>query len=152
MRSWLNVEVFTALSEDVRTSIVDVDKRTDNVGHSTDPSCVTSTVDKVWLPSMVELIGPIDWTWPSDPDNSAGYNAITNAEGSQYALFAAQGVQALSGNPSLILAGSDGNVPWWERTPSPSGTAKFRVVTAEGDPTEISSTSTENGVCIGFCL
>ncbi|MBP3894621.1 MAG: zinc ribbon domain-containing protein [Atopobiaceae bacterium] len=152
MRSWLNVEVFTALSEDVRTSIVDVDKHTDNVGHSTDPACVTSTVDKVWLPSMVELIGPIDWTWPSDPDNSGGYNGITNAEGSQYALFAAQGVQALSGNPSLTLAGSEGNMAWWERTPSPSGTSKFRVVTAEGDPTEIASTSSENGVCIGFCL
>jgi len=152
MRGWLNVDVYNSLTDDVRTAIVDVDKHTDNVGHSTDASCVTSTVDKIWLPSMVELIGPIDWTWPSDPGNSAGYNAITNAEGSQYALFQAQGIQALAGNAPLALAGADGGMSWWERTPSPSGTGRFRVVTVDGDPTEIAGTSAEHGVCIGFCL
>lgn len=152
LRAWLNDSVYNSLQQDVRTAIVAVDKRTDNVGHSTSASSVTSTLDKLWLPSMVELVGPIGWTWPSDPDNSDGYNSIANAEGTQYALFSQAEVVALEYNEILALSGEDGPMSWWERTPSPSGTARFRIVTPEGDPTEIANTSTEHGVCLGFCL
>ncbi|MBR3234945.1 MAG: zinc ribbon domain-containing protein [Atopobiaceae bacterium] len=152
MRGWLNHDVYNSLEDGLRTSIVAVDKMTDNEGHSTSSNSVTATIDKLWLPSMVELIGHIDWTWPSDPDNSGGYNSIANAEGSQYALFAQGGVVGLEGNELLVLEGPDGVAQWWERSPSPSGTARFRIVSESGDATEICNTSAERGVCLGFCL
>ncbi len=152
LRSWLKTTIYNCLDDELRTSIVYVDKLTNNVGHSTDASSVSSTVDTLWLPSMVEMIGPISWTWPSDPDNSDGYNAITNAEGTQYALFSEQGVTAIESNPSIVFQGTDGPLTWWERSCSPSGTSKFRAVGTGGDPAEIWGTSTELGVCLGFCL
>ena len=153
LRSWLNTTIYNSMSEDLRTSIAAVDKRTNNEGHSTSDTSVTSTVDYLWLPSMVELIGEIGWTWPSDPDNSDGYNSITNAEGSQYALFEQEGVEALAGNGVITLSGDNGSTTaWWERTCSPSGVARFRGVTDAGDPSEIFDASSDLGVCVGFCL
>ena len=152
LRSWLNTTIYNSMGEDLRTSIQAVDKHTNNAGHSTTASSVTSTIDYLWLPSMVELIGEIGWTWPSDPNNSDGYNAITNAEGSQYALFAQEGVVALESNGVLSLNNENGATVWWERTCSPSGVARFRGVTESGDPSEIYDASSELGVCIGFCL
>ena len=153
MRSWLNGEVLGMLDEEVRTAIVPVDKRTDNVGNGTDPAAVTSTIDSLWLPSMVELMGTIDWTWPSDPANSSGYNAITNAEGSQYALYSEMNVVGLEGNSDLVARdGSDAPTVWWERTCSPSGVMYFRGVSDIGDPTDLWTAHQEHGVCLGFCL
>lgn len=152
LRAWLNGDVFQAIDEDVRTSICAIDKRTDNVGHSTDAACVTSTVDYLWVPSMVELMGPIDWVWPSDPDNSGAYNAITNAEGTQYARFADMNVVGVEANAGLVLSGSDGATPWWERSCSQSGVANFRGVGTTGDPAEIWGASTEQGVALCFCM
>lgn len=152
LRQWLNTTIFESLDESLRTNIVQVDKLSDNVGHSTSPSSVSSTIDALWLPSMAEIIGPIGWTWPSDPDNSDGYNAIASSEGEQYALFAEMGVEALAANPGLELEATEGPIEWWERSCSPSGTSKFRAVSTEGDPTEIRATSNELGVCLGFCL
>ena len=152
LRSWLNGEVYQAIDEDVRTSIVAIDKHTDNLGHSTDAACVTSTVDYLWVPSMVELIGSIDWVWPSDPDNSGGYNSVTNAEGSQYVRFAEMQAVGVQSNAGLVLSGSGGPTPWWERSCSQSGTANFRGVGTTGDPAEIWGASTELGVALCFSM
>ena len=152
MRTWLNGTLYMALDEDLRTSIVAVAKLTDNVGKTADASSVTTTIDLLWLPSMVELSGPSDWTWPSDPDNSAGYNSVVAAEGSQYALFQTLGVKQLSPNDALLLSGSDGVMAWWERSPSCSSTNHFRGVGYAGDPTDVWDSSSELGVCLGFCL
>lgn len=152
MRLWLNATIFKALDEDLRNSIVYVDKLSDNAGYANDASSVTSTIDTLWLPSMVEIIGPIAWTWPSDPDNSDGYNAVANAEGSQYALFSEMGVEALAPNAGLVLEASEGPIEWWERSCSPSNNLKFRAVTVDGDPTGVKVASHDLGVCLGFCL
>ncbi len=152
MRSWLLNDVYNALEEGLRTSIVPVDKTTNNLGNSTSEFCVTSTIDYLWLPSMVELMGPIGWVWPSDPDNSDGYNAITNDEGSQYALFAEMGVEGLEGNEGMVLQGDEGAQVWWERTCSPSGVSYFRGVSDIGDPTDVWLASEEHGVPLSFCL
>jgi len=152
LRAWLNGEVYQAIDEYVRTSIAAIDKRSDNVGHSTDAACVTSTIDYLWIPSMVELMGPIDWVWPSDPDNSGAYNAITNAEGSQYARFADMHIVGVEANSGLVLSGSGGPTPWWERSCSQSGVANFRGVSTSGDPAEIWGASTDMGVALCFCM
>lgn len=152
LRSWLNSELFMTLDEDLRAAIVPVGKLTNNVGNTTSATSVTTTIDMLWLPSMVELSGPTNWTWPSDPANSDGYNAVVAAEGSQYALFQTQNVQQLAGNGVLTLSGADGAVAWWERSASCSGTTQFRSVSEQGDPTNIRSASLEGGVCFGFCL
>lgn len=152
LRSWLNGEVYQALDEGLRTSIVAVDKHTNNVGTSTDVSCVTSTFDYLWIPSMVEVMGTIDWTWPSDPGNSAGYNEITNAEGAQYACFAAMNVVGLESNEGLALQGNNGTQVWWQRTCAPSGAPYFRGVSTSGDPTSLWAPSSNYGVPLSFCL
>ncbi len=152
MRAWLNSELFMTLDEDLRASIVPVGKLTNNVGHTTEASSVTTTIDMLWLPSMVELSGPSDWVWPSDPDNSNGYNSVVAAEGSQYALFQMQNVQQLVSNGALTLSGDDGVVAWWGRSASCSGTSRYRGVSEQGDPAEIWDATTELGVCFGFCL
>lgn len=152
LRSWLNTTIYSALSEELRTAIVAVDKRSNNVGNSHDPSCVSSTIDLLWLPSMVEVAGPIDWTWPSDPDNSDGYNAIANAEGSQYAVFAEIGVETIADNPDIVLSSAQGPTTYWERSCTSSNTLKFRAVGADGDPATTMEASNEFGVCPCFCL
>lgn len=153
LRKWLGEEVYPALDEGLRTSIIAVDKHTNNYGTAENASCVTSTIDYLWIPSMVELMGTIDWTWPSDPARSQGYNEITNAEGYQYARFAAMNVTGLEANSGLVLQDSDGAAQvWWERTCAPSGPAYFRGVSAVGDPTTLWTSASSYGVALGFCL
>jgi hypothetical protein len=102
---------------------------------------------------MVELMGTVDWTWPSNPSSSLGYNEITNAEGYQYARFAAMNVTGLEANAGLVMQDSEGTAQvWWERTCAPSGSQYFRGVSAVGDPTTLWSPASSYGVALGFCL
>lgn len=152
MRAWLNGDVFNALDEDLREVIVAVDKRSDNVGRTTDVAAVTSTLDRLWIPSVVELAGPISWVWDSDAGNSDAYNAIMNAEGTQYALFAELGIRGTDPNESLMLASGGATIPWWLRSVSPSKNAHYRMVDADGDPSRFGAAPDNLGVCVGFCL
>lgn len=153
LRSWLNDEIYNKLEEQVRTSIVAVSKKTNNEGYTTDTSSVSATTDNLWVPSMVELMGPIDWTWNSDPDSSEAFNAISNAEGSQYALFKEHSVQDLEAEDIMLLENEDGVLPWWERSCVQSNYEYFRAVGYDGDPTGIWwADDDEVGVPISFCL
>ncbi|MDO4502816.1 MAG: DUF6273 domain-containing protein [Coriobacteriia bacterium] len=101
MRSWLNSTVNNSLPASLRKCIVPVRKHTNNKGETTSASGVTATSDKLWLPSVAELLGGFGvstkyWDW-----GNSSYDAIYAAEGSKYKVFADNGVvtrRYVSGN------------------------------------------------------
>lgn len=152
MRAWLNGQVYEALDEELRPCVVAVDKLTDNVGKTMSTDSVTSTIDYLWIPSAVELCGPITWTWDSDVANSSAYNAVLNAEGFQYARFAEQNVPQTDANGALLLKNGDVPIAWWMRSCSASKDAHYRIVEADGNPSRYGAAPDSLGVCLGFCL
>jgi hypothetical protein len=82
------------LPGDVRTLIEKVDKKTNNTGGKTGgkTSVVSTTSDKVWLPSAVEVYGDLA-TFGQEHPSIAAYPAVLNAEGSQYELFSGNAVK-----------------------------------------------------------
>lgn len=147
LRSWLDSAAFSALDPELAPLVVAVDKRTDNVGRTTSTESVTSTFDRLWIPSVVEVSGPVSWRWDSDASNSDAYNAVLNAEGSQYACFQAMGIDPVGPNGGLALGGS-----WWLRSCSASKDAHYRMVDESGDPSKWGEAPDQRGVIVGFCL
>lgn len=152
LRAWLDGEVRAALPQELRDVVVTVDKLTNNVGKTTSTTAVTSTFDALWIPSAVEVCGPLSWTWDSDAGNSAAYNEVMNAEGWQYAFFAQQGVVSTEANQVLTLANGSASIPWWLRSSSASKEAHYRIVDADGNPSRFGAAPDALGVCLGFCL
>ncbi len=152
LRAWLNGEVYGALGEELRTSIVAVDKLTNNTGKTKSTSSVTSTIDRLWIPSAVEVCGPLSWTWDSDAGNSGAYNEVLNAEGFQYARFAELGIDQTEANEGLTYDRGGASAPWWMRSCSASKDAHYRIVDADGNPSRFGSAPDNLGVCFGFCL
>ncbi len=147
LRSWLDSAAFSAMDPELSPLVVAVDKRTDNVGRTTSTESVTSTFDRLWIPSVVEVSGPISWRWDSDVSNSDAYNAVLNAEGSQYACFQAMGIDPVGPNGGLALGSS-----WWLRSCSASKDAHYRMVDESGDPSKWGEAPASQGVIVGFCL
>jgi len=152
MRSWLNSEVLDMLDGELAPLVVAVDKHTNNVGNTTSVDAVTSTLDMLWIPSVVEVCGQVAWYWDSDPGNSEAYNAVLGAEGYQYACFAEMGVNPAQDNPGLVLEGASGATQWWLRSSSASRAAHYRIVDELGNPSRWGEGPSELGVCLGFCL
>lgn len=151
MRSWLANTALGMLPNDLHTAIRPVIKMTNNTGNTHDTTSVTMTEDSLWIPSVNEVAGDVSWVWSSDADNSGGYNAVLNAEGDQYAVFASAVTETDGPNAALALRG-DGSSSWWLRTSSASVTSNYRYVTEDGNPCGFGNASGERGVCIGFCL
>ena len=152
LRAWLNAQVLAGIDGELAACLKAVDKHTNNTGQTTSLDSVTATSDKLWIPSVVELCGPIDWYWNSNPGNSDAYNAVLSSEGSQYACFAEMGVQSTGAFEGLALPGVEGPSSWWLRSCSVSSTSCYRMVDASGDPSDWGSGVLEQGVCLGFCL
>lgn len=155
MRNWLNSPsgLFGMLPADLARNIVPAAKQTNNTGHATSLDCVTATSDVLWIPSVVEVAGPVNWTWSSDADNSGTYNAIMNAEGSQYRIFRDAGIAVEAGNGALVVYGVDGSaLRWWLRSCSVSVNNHFRLVGADGDPSLFDDATLPLGVVFGFCM
>ena len=163
MRSWLNDEFIDMLPSDLKGVIAAASKKTNSSG-LTSPGAVSSTSDKLWLPSLVEVAGSVS------PSSLFGANGSSipadtyNAEGKQYQLFAAKGIAAGEENDALKMTftGDDSNgsgivvtgeaSPWWLRSLSTTWTAGFEAVDAEGDPQNAWITDYELAVVPGFCL
>ena len=151
MRSWLANTALGMLPNDLHTAIRPVIKMTNNTGNTHDTTSVTMTEDSLWIPSVNEVAGDVSWVWSSDADNSGGYNAVLNAEGDQYAVFASAVTETDGPNAALALRG-DGSSSWWLRTSSASVTSNYRYVTEDGNPSGFGNASGERGDSIGFCL
>ena len=147
MRAYLNEDFVNLLPDDLWQAITPVRKLSNNTGITTSTSSVTTTTDIIWLPSVVEICGPLTWDYSSNPRNKNAYNAIFSAEGSQYALFSECGVtDEEKSNGVLSLGGT-----WWMRSVAPS-TSRGRWVDEKGNPACFGNADDSRGVVIAFCL
>lgn len=126
IRSWLNQTVPGQLPEGLADLLVSVDKTSNAPGGG---QCQTS--DLMWLLSYAEICGPASWL---------------SADGTQYRLFADQGVST-SASSQLALADDY----WWTRTAGSDGQYQM-TVTPEGDPNYSRNPVYEFDVIAGFCL
>lgn len=146
LRGRLQDDVLSLLPGEIASSIIPAIKSTNNVGMSKSSDCVSETSESLWIPSVVELCGPVSWAYEADQDNSANYNAILNAEGSQYPAFEQMGIGDSTSNSVLSHGGE-----WWLRSPSPlKGTARY--VSGDGNPSYYGLGDKSRGVAFGFCL
>ena len=149
LRTWLANDGMALLPQDLTDVIKEVNKHTNNEGYSTSATCVTTTADKLWAPSWVELAGPIDRNYFSSGYEYCG--DVQNAEGTQYEAFSLAGVAPSSASAQLARPQS-ASAAWWMRTAAPSRRDYFYYVTAEGNPSERADAADAQGVIAGFCL
>ena len=146
MRSWLASDVMAILPDDLKGSIVSVDKLTNNAGETESASSVTATSDKLWLYSSTELWGNIEWC------SSSYYNEILNAEGSEYKLFRDMDVDSDGSNGILVKMIDGTSCYWWERSPYLNYSSAFYVVNIDGYPNDGDHAAIGHGVVPGFCI
>ena len=155
MRTWLNsgTGLLGQFPQELRDVIVPAAKYTNNVGHSTTTDCVSATADTLWIPSVVEVAGTVDWTWSSDASNSGIYNSVMNSEGTQYQIFKDAGATSYMASSALVMnAAGETATSWWLRSCSVSVYNHFRYVGANGDPSLFEDATLSMGVVFGFCL
>lgn len=147
-RAWLNNDFIRLLPSDLQSYIIPVDKLTNNVGPTSNPTAVSATSDTLWLLSHSEIAGPSDGSNP-------GYAGALDAEGTQYQLFYNCGVSWSNTATVLIctLAGTPGGQPagWWQRSPSPDSNT-FIVTDGVGATLIGISPETQLSVVPGFCI
>ena len=152
LRAWLANEGMALLPNEVATSIIAVDKLTNNAGAADDASVVTVTSDQLWVPSLIELYGVADWF----EGDQAWCNDIVNAEGQQYQRFSDGGIAAsssLSGVGALSATYKGRPCEWWTRTPRPSDSVYFAGVYRDGTANAIGYLGGYGaGVIVCFCL
>ena len=159
LRFWAASEGKALLPAELSSRLVAVGKATNNVGVTEDAAAVTVTTDELWCFSAVEACGPVTWFADEYGPTMSSYDALVDAEGSQYAYFASRGVTGstgLSGTLALTYRGQAW--PWWYRTPYPyvfmgrGDSGSFFQVTATGFPSSVGLASNASGVVLGFCL
>ena len=126
MRTYVNVNVYDNLSQEVKDVIKPVNKLTSEGNRSTN---IITTSDKLFLLSEVEIFGSTTWS--------------ASGEGSQYQYFADGG--------SKIKYQTGSSSYWWERSPSISYTNGFCSVNYYGSANSDIAYMT-NGVVFGFSI
>lgn len=104
MRTYLN-GTWRSAARGLDAVIVPVDKLTNNEGETKSAASVTSTSDSLWLPSVVELVGPIGDVYFGEEDRYRPVGDILNAEGSVYKLYRDAGVDTSGDNAILVKSG-----------------------------------------------
>ena len=127
MRSWLNDDFYDLLPSDLRPCLKTVVKKTNNKGNvgGNDVSAVTATSDKVWLLSMREVYGKLS----ANSNGVPSYPEVYDAEGTQYQLYADQGVTIVNHD---FCAKPGTAVWWWLRSPATHQSDYFLEVTNRG--------------------
>ena len=163
LRAWLASDGLSLLPDDLANRIVRVDKPTNNVGITSDPSSVTQTADDLWAFSAVEVCGQLTWfedEFSSEISYTPGLDAVLNAEGTQYAYFSASGVNGETGGHenALALTYRGSARPWWYRSAYPlnyadtGSNAYFFRASETGYPSSVGQANATSGVVVGFCL
>ena len=159
LRSWAASVGKALLPAELSSRLVAVGKATNNVGVTEDAAAVTVTTDELWCFSAVEACGPVTWFADEYGPTMSSYDALVDAEGSQYAYFASRGVTGSTGLSGALALTYRGQAwPWWYRTPYPyvfmghGDSGSFFQVTATGFPSSVGLASSASGVVLGFCL
>lgn len=159
LRSWAASEGKALLPAELSSRLVAVGKVTNNVGVTEDAAAVTVTTDELWCFSAVEACGPVTWFADEYGPTMSSYDALVDAEGSQYAYFASRGVTGSTGLSATLALTYRGQAwPWWYRTPYPyvfmgrGDSGSFFQVTSTGFPSSVGLASSASGVVLGFCL
>lgn len=152
MRSWLATDGLAMLPQDLSSKIVAVDKKTNNAGETESVASVSTTSDKLWLYSFVELAGEANaYEYHIDSSHSM-HDDILDSEGAQYKLFRDCSVDPFGSNGILSKKYDDEPHDWWERTPSPHTAYRFFYVDSYGEPDDGYFASYVDGVVPGFCI
>lgn len=146
MRAWLASDGINMLPDDLKGVLIEVDKKTNNVGETESTASVSTTSDKLWLYSATELCGKVDWS------STSAYNDIINAEGAEYKLYRDMSVNSAGSNGILVKWFEGDSCNWWGRSPRPNLSGDFCVVTYVGIPRGSGNASFSGGVVPGFCI
>ena len=140
MRDWLATNVFPELPQELRDVIVAAEKDTNNEGETSDADAVTTTSDKLWLPSKAEICGPENCD-----------SKVTAAEGTAYQLFEEMGVGAKGDTDLKKLLGGDSLSYWWLRSAAASSDVYFVNVDKDGE-FNAGWSDVKHGVAPCFCI
>ena len=158
LRAWLSKEGLDLLPEELRRIIVPVSKACLGEGLGGTGFASYSIVDTLWLPSAHEICGDIDWFDDEYGSTYAYLDSALNLEGTQYELFASQGVTARKDQMHSLVCTYDGvALGWWYRTTFPfvydeMPESFFYHVSDTGYPCSYSDSDTVLGVRVGFCI
>ncbi len=167
LRAQLNSDFLNYLPEDLRSSIVEVNKSTNNVGavydssnKTYDTSSISTTPDKLWLLSYTEIVG--DMGIDSSKPDAKNYASLHNDEGNQYQLFADQGVQPGKAIPNVLKIKNANGVDaskakskniQWLRTPSPEDKRyAYTINTSSNEYKEGHTVAYSYGIVPCFCI
>lgn len=145
MRSWLSSGGMKMLPNDLRNALIEVDKKTNNVGKTDNISSISTTPDKLWLYSSVELFGKTDAS-----HDSGMYDDILNAEGSQYKLYRDMDVKRVDKNDVLLKLLDGKMYGWWVRSSEPVNPNFYDV--RNGYSLENNNPAISLTVVPGFCI
>lgn len=144
LREKLKSDLFASLPADLQNYIVEVKKQTNNIGRTDSVDAVTTTFEKLFPLSHVELMGV--------SEGDQGFTEVLNAEGSQYALLSNAGFRS----NLLNTIADEKSLNWWLRSPNPENDTQFYSArcgydTEESDPLAMNANDRLSVVC-GFCI
>lgn len=167
LRTQLNSDFLDMLPEDLQENIVEVDKSTNNVGAVYDSSsqsfvttCISTTPDKIWIPSYTEVVGDISGSIASH--DSEGMAEVLGSEGIQYQLYSDLGIS--QGNtPADLLTlnvadGTDASAALdaglrWTRTSDPTDQRyAYTIHNTNGNCNESHTVVNVYGIAPCFCI
>ncbi len=160
IRKSISTEFYDLMPSELTDQIVSAKKYTNNRG-GTDygtmgAEVVTATKDALWIPSFVEISGTRDsneaWNAAHGTAQYTWCNAVTEAEGTQYELFAQCNVSTYGTNGVLERAYNGSSCDWWIRSANPHLTYDCLKVSANGAVSGDDTPTNNHGVVIGFCI
>lgn len=159
-RSWLSLTFFDTLPDDLKSTICSVEKLSNNSGGvdtgELTPSIVTTTSDKIWLLSHVELAGDdpedVHWAVSHYHGQYTWCNDITSQEGTQYALFQEVDTQGFSPNGILVREYEGTPWKWWMRSANPHISFDTLAVAENGALNDDVGSIEAQGMVPAFCI
>lgn len=132
MRTTYLPAILAMMPSEVQIGIREVNKLT-RTNYSN--SAISTTADKLFLPSMMEMFG-------ATTSNSSGEGAL--GEGTQYAYYKAGNskVKKLNGTAQL----------WWSRSPRITTSTGYCAVGADGASTFYNNSHYEKCIAFAFCF
>lgn len=156
MRTHLENDVKAMLPRELINAIVPVKKKTvvSGFGLSTqldpsDESTYETVIDSLWIPSLVEIV---DVNEPLSMSNVPLY--YNEGETYEYHRWEESEVTSENANIRRRKKRYDGDVGiyYWTRTPNGNDNTTYLTISALGNPLQMHSGASNQGIAIGFCV